>query len=730
MNVPSNKRSLTSQIIEESHNLSKQICCELNTIYKIISPSKMSSKRLMKSWTITTKQNALLRNIEFLNKLISNNASRKFNEKKELLKLTQLHSDNKNKLEIDDLLREKKQLHVEQLLLLTECSKGMEELWIALDKCLQVFGYVPKELLLKEMKIIKNNKDNKKEEKEEKKDNNKLELMDNKSSQKPVFTNEEEAMKAKMNQQQKILKKTANKEEDARITSSVERLKPLIRAFFILHDFYSGDDMFSEGTPEQLYNELISGHTGIASSYLISRYEYFLSFTASHRNIFNLLIRHKPKLLISSPANENIIDYPPYNNKYNSSSLTNKYGAFSSLIWHPKRVLDFDNKKIFLRDELKKLRQKLLFSEGVSRYGSHRIRICVRRKQLFADAFAQIKLWNRRELMSKLSVKFLGEDGVDAGGLTREFYQSMSGEMFNPNYSLFIPTNDNKSVFQPNINSGYTNINHLEDFKFVGLMCAKAIYDEQVLDAYFTRSFLKHILNIAPNWHDLQSLDFQHYKNLKWMLEHSINNVIFERFTYNLNIYGCKKSYNLCENGSQIDVNDLNKKEYIKLIADFKMTKQICKQIAAFKEGLHILIPHWLISIFTWPELDLLICGMPDIDINDMIANTEYHGGLTKNTKQIKWFWQCVKEMDKEERALLLQFITGTSKVPIGGFKQLPGMDGIQRLQIHSCDQIDNLPSAHTCFNQLDLPKYSSYQILKEKIMLAIRECSQGFGFS
>ncbi len=86
---------------------------------------------------------------------------------------------------------------------------------------------------------------------------------------------------------------------------------------------------------------------------------------------------------------------------------------------------------------------------------------------MFADAFAQIKLWNKRELMNKLSVKFLSEDGVDAGGLTREFYQSMSREMFNPNYSLFIPTNDNKSVFQPNINSGYTNPTHLEYYHFV-----------------------------------------------------------------------------------------------------------------------------------------------------------------------------------------------------------------------------------------------------------------------
>ena len=759
MNVPQNKKSLTSQIIAESHNLSTQISKELDTIYKIIAPSRTSSKRLMKSWKISPKQNALLRNIEFLNKLISSSASRKFNDKKESEKIKQAHTT-ASEIEISELLKERKDLHQEQLQLLTECSKGMEQLWIALDRCLEIFGYVPKDVLAKAIKETvsgdKNaTKTKDKDNAEKKEDTNKPKVSDkmevtenmlnviNKSSKKQDvpkldnkknsssrpnnFTSEEEAMKAKMNQQKKILKKERNTQEDAKITSSVERLKPLIRAFFILHDFYSRDEFLKHKTPEELHSDL---HDNLASEYLVKRYEYFLEFTDKHRNIFNLLIQHKPKLLIGTHH-----EFYPFSGR--SPHISNKYGPFAALIWHPKRVLDFDNKKMFLRDEIKKLKNRCLLENVGSGAQFHpgRVRISCRRKQLFEDAFHQIKNWTKRELFSRLSVKFLGEDGVDAGGLTREFYNTMSKEMFNPNYSLFIPTNDNKSVFQPNINSGYTNRSHLEDFKFVGLMVAKAIIDEQVLDAYFTRSFLKHVLGVPPNWHDLQSLDFQHYKNLKWMIDNPIENVIFERFEYIVDTFGTKKTYELKDNGENIDVTDTNKKEFVDLVANFKMTKQIEDQIKAFKQGLHILIPHWLISIFTWPELDLLICGMPDIDIKDMMQNTEYHGGLTKSTSIIKWFWECVEEMDNEERALLLQFITGTSKVPIGGFKELPGMDGIQRLSIHPVGSAngtaDNmLPSAHTCFNQLDLPRYSQKQILKDKLLLAIRECSSGFGFS
>ena len=121
---------------------------------------------------------------------------------------------------------------------------------------------------------------------------------------------------------------------------------------------------------------------------------------------------------------------------------------------------------------------------------------------------------------------------------------------------------------------------------------------------------------------------------------------------------------------------------------------------------------------------------MPSIDIKDLRENTEYRG-MNREDKVIEWFWDVVTNMDAEEKALLLQFVTGTSKVPIGGFANLPGMHGIQKFCITNAGSNDNsLPVAHTCFNQLDLPTYSSKNILSQKLKIAIRECSQGFGFA
>ncbi|KAJ2241860.1 E3 ubiquitin-protein ligase tom1 [Coemansia sp. RSA 475] len=121
---------------------------------------------------------------------------------------------------------------------------------------------------------------------------------------------------------------------------------------------------------------------------------------------------------------------------------------------------------------------------------------------------------------------------------------------------------------------------------------------------------------------------------------------------------------------------------------------------------------------------------MPDIDVDDWRNNTEYHGGYNSSSAQIQWFWRAVRSYDQEERAKLLQFVTGTSKVPLEGFAHLQGNQSVQKFQIHKdFASPTRLPTAHTCFNQLDLPLYDSFETLKANLLLAISECSTGFGF-
>ncbi len=86
--------------------------------------------------------------------------------------------------------------------------------------------------------------------------------------------------------------------------------------------------------------------------------------------------------------------------------------------------------------------------------------------------------------------------------------------------------------------------------------------------------------------------------------------------------------------------------------------------------------------------------------MDDWKSHTEYHN-YSASSPQIQWFWRAVRSYDKEERAKLLQFVTGTSKVPLNGFRELEGMNGFSRFNIHrDYGNKDRLPSSHTCFNR------------------------------
>uniref|UniRef100_A0A8C3HWB1 E3 ubiquitin-protein ligase HUWE1 n=1 Tax=Chrysemys picta bellii TaxID=8478 RepID=A0A8C3HWB1_CHRPI len=327
-------------------------------------------------------------------------------------------------------------------------------------------------------------------------------------------------------------------------------------------------------------------------------------------------------------------------------------------------------------------------------------------------------------------IVFEGEEGQDAGGLLREWYMIISREMFNPMYALFRTSPGDRVTYTINPSS-HCNPNHLSYFKFVGRIVAKAVYDNRLLECYFTRSFYKHILGKSVRYTDMESEDYHFYQGLVYLLENDVSTLGYDlTFSTEVQEFGVCEVRDLKPNGANILVTEENKKEYVHLVCQMRMTGAIRKQLAAFLEGFYEIIPKRLISIFTEQELELLISGLPTIDIDDLKSNTEYHK-YQSNSIQIQWFWRALRSFDQADRAKFLQFVTGTSKVPLQGFAALEGMNGIQKFQIHRDDRsTDRLPSAHTCFNQLDLPAYESYEKLRHMLLLAIQECSEGFGLA
>lgn len=377
--------------------------------------------------------------------------------------------------------------------------------------------------------------------------------------------------------------------------------------------------------------------------------ELFFNFTTEHRKILNDIIRQSPKLMQGN-------------------------GSFSLLVKNPK-VLDFDNKRAYFTKQIhSRLHQQ--------RHIQPPLQLNVRRDQVFLDSYKALYYKSAEEMKyGKLNIRFNGEEGVDAGGVTREWFQVLARGMFNPDWALWQPVAADRTTFHPNPLS-WINGEHLLYFKFIGRIIGKALHEGRVLDAHFSRAVYKRLLGKEPNLKDLESMDLDYYKSLLWILENDITDVISEDFSVVEEQFGEEKVVDLIPNGRNIPVTDENKREYVNAQVRYRLTTSVREQLENFVRGFHDIIPAELIAIFDEQELELLISGLPEIDVDDWRANTEYHN-YTANSPQVTWFWRIVRGMSNEEKAKLLQFVTGTSKVPLNGFKDLEGMQGNTLFSIH-----------------------------------------------
>ena len=420
--------------------------------------------------------------------------------------------------------------------------------------------------------------------------------------------------------------------------------------------------------------------------------EYFYEFCEKNKKIINFILRQYPKMF----TNELII-------------------KISSL-------LDLENKQKYFRHSLKKLPS------------SHKLlNIQVRRNgpELFSDSFAALSLREAKDLRGKLIVTFDGEEAIDEGGVKREWLTLLSKEMFNPNYMLFTLAK-NGTTYSINSDSGKYDPEHLRYFEFIGKIMAKAIFDGMMIDCYFTRIIYKLIIGTPISYHDMEDYDPVFYNSIKWLLENDFtNSETYLTYSYNHDNLGEMQTVDLIENGRNIDVTEANKFDYIQRLCSSKLYDTIKPQIDALLKGFYDIIPQKLISIFNNRELELVISGMPTIDIKDWKNNTIYEN-YNEESDVVKYFWEIIESFDNDERAEFLQFVTGSSKVPLEGFSALQGIGGINKFKISKVfsKDYDRLPTAHTCTNQLDLPEYPNKEILYERLRLAIKEGKNSFGFA
>uniref|UniRef100_A0A8C8ME71 HECT-type E3 ubiquitin transferase n=1 Tax=Oncorhynchus tshawytscha TaxID=74940 RepID=A0A8C8ME71_ONCTS len=356
--------------------------------------------------------------------------------------------------------------------------------------------------------------------------------------------------------------------------------------------------------------------------------------------------------------------------------------------------------------------------------GPGKIKLIIRRDHLLEGTFNQVMAYSRKELQrNKLYITFLGEEGLDYSGPSREFFFLLSQELFNPYYGLFEYSANDTYTVQISPMSAFVE-NHLEWFRFSGRILGLALIHQYLLDAFFTRPFYKALLRLSTDLSDLEYLDEEFHQSLQWMKDNDITDILDLTFTVNEEVFGQVTERELKSGGSNLQVTEKNKKEYIERMAKWRVERGVVQQTEALVRGFYEVVDSRLVSVFDARELELVIAGTAEIDLNDWRTNTEYRGGYHDGHIVMRWFWGAVERFNNEQRLRLLQFVTGTSSVPYEGFAALRGSNGLRRFCIEKWGKVTSLPRAHTCFNRLDLPPYPSYTMLYEKLLIAVEETS------
>ncbi|XP_048258981.1 E3 ubiquitin-protein ligase NEDD4-like isoform X2 [Haliotis rufescens] len=356
----------------------------------------------------------------------------------------------------------------------------------------------------------------------------------------------------------------------------------------------------------------------------------------------------------------------------------------------------------------------------------NKIDIKVTRRNVFEDSYRIImSVKNTDNLKTRLWIEFDGETGLDYGGVAREWFYLLSKEMFNPYYGLFEYSATDNYTLQINPLSGMANDDHLSYFEFIGRVAGMAVFHGKLLDAFFIRPFYRMMLRKPITLQDMESVDSEYYNSLVWIKENDPEDLELH-FSVEEDQFGEITERELKPGGTDIIVTNDNKMEYIDLVIKWRFVQRVESQMKSLMKGFNSLISRDHLQIFDENELELLMCGLQDVDVNDWKSHTAYKGEYNPNHPTILYFWKAVYSCNNEMRSRLLQFVTGTSRVPMNGFAELYGSNGPQLFTIEKWGHPGQLPRAHTCFNRLDLPPYESYTELRTKLITAV-ENTQGF---
>ncbi|TPX48859.1 hypothetical protein SeMB42_g00833 [Synchytrium endobioticum] len=346
----------------------------------------------------------------------------------------------------------------------------------------------------------------------------------------------------------------------------------------------------------------------------------------------------------------------------------------------------------------------------------------VRRERLVQDALDQIRR-NEAHLKRPFRIKFVngGEEGMDQGGVQKEFFQVLCGLLLDPAYGMFTQDDETRLVW---INGA--SLEAEAQFELVGTVIGLAAYNGVILGVSFPTLLYKKLLDESVGLEDVKQAFPALGRGLRQLLDWTdgdVADVFLRTFEISYDVYGQVRSFPLVDGGADILVTNENRRKYVDLYIRHLVGESVKRQFSAFKRGFLKVCGGDALRMCRAQELELLVCGSEttELDFSDLEEAAEYDDGYHAKHPTIQNFWHIVHSFNLRQKRLLLTFVTASDRVPVKGLGHVKFV--VQR----NGPDTERLPTALTCFGRLLLPEYASVEKMKERLVTAI-ENAKGFG--
>uniref|UniRef100_A0A8C3U6H3 HECT-type E3 ubiquitin transferase n=1 Tax=Catharus ustulatus TaxID=91951 RepID=A0A8C3U6H3_CATUS len=341
--------------------------------------------------------------------------------------------------------------------------------------------------------------------------------------------------------------------------------------------------------------------------------------------------------------------------------------------------------------------------------------LMVRRDNIVGDAVEVLRKTKNVDYKKPLKVIFVGEEAVDAGGVRKEFFLLIMRELLDPKYGMFRYYEESRLIWFSDKTFEDSDLFHL-----IGVVCGLAIYNFTIVDLHFPLALYKKLLNKKPSLDDLKELMPDVGRGMQQLLDYpedDIEEAFCLNFTITVENFGTTEIKELVPKGADIPVVKQNRQDFVDAYVDYIFNRSVASLYSAFHEGFHKVCGGKVLQLFQPSELQAMVIGNTNYDwkeLEKVRTRVKYKGEYWADHPTIKIFWEVFHELSLEKKKQFLLFLTGSDRIPILGMKCL-------KLVIQPTGGgEDYLPVAHTCFNLLDLPKYTDKETLKSKLIQAI----------